>query len=535
MRWAFGTSRAESTLRRRSNRRPQIETFEDRILLNSTILFDPTGGSGGNSNSVLQATSFTWGPGTVDLVGGGAITSASVGHDVTFLYQTFATGIATPFGGPQPTVATNNGDISIAGFGDTGKQIVLTVQFTEKVAAGSVAGAYTFTPDLSVGTNAVKIYDQSANDPHSANIDPTLPNNAAGAGWPGSGNPVPSNSTLILSGHVLDDATFTSSFIQSTITPLGALNINADTNNFSYPGIKSILGTGNTAFDVMVDTTNPAYFLNPGLVSGILSFSQGVEQGTPFNVSQPAEKMFTGAAPTVGATNGVNGPDAIFQGQTANNFTLTGTPTPTPTPTPASRGDSATIGFWHNKNGQAIINGLGTNTVDGPTETAGQWINAHFHCLLALWTSPSLPGSPTIAQVTTGNQNTDNTNLAAAYANVFQNGGSPKVLAQIFDTLLTMYATSTTLNHTNGDTALASNFGFNISAGGTGSHTVTIPNSVVMDAFGSSAPTPVSPNTYTILSIVQAANTLCMQPGFTGFSSAVNDIFDNDINSAFDI
>jgi hypothetical protein len=232
----------------------------------------------------------------------------------------------------------------------------------------------------------------------------------------------------------------------------------------------------------------------------------------------------TGTDYWVATYNGDSNNTPVTSGAASEPVTITSSP-------PAAKGDTATIGFWHNKNGQKIIDGLGTNTVDGPTETAGQWINAHFPCLLQLWANVS--GSPSVADVTTGDQTTDNTKLAAMYLNVFTNGGSPKVLAQIFDTVLTTYATSTDLNHTKGDIALVQSNGFNTSAGGTGSHTVT--GADITAAFPSSCLTPNPSNTYTILAIVNAAECVCMEPGFTGFSSAINDVFDNDINSAFDI
>jgi hypothetical protein len=64
-----------------------------------TVSLDPLGGGGLNPNNVLQATGFNWAPGNSVLIGGGNLTSASVGTNVTLLYDALIAGI--------PTVGTN--------------------------------------------------------------------------------------------------------------------------------------------------------------------------------------------------------------------------------------------------------------------------------------------------------------------------------------------------------------------------------------------------------------------------------------------
>jgi hypothetical protein len=55
-------------------------------------------------------------------------------------------------------------------------------------------------------------------------------------------------------------------------------------------------------------------------------------------------------------------------------------------------GQTATIGFWHNKNGQGLINGFG-KTSSG--QTLGQWLAAQFPNLFGKYV-PSLNVSSTI-------------------------------------------------------------------------------------------------------------------------------------------
>src|SRR5262249_46897296 len=143
---------------------------------------------------------------------------------------------------------------------------------------------------------------------------------------------------------------------------------------------------------------------------------------------------------------------------------------------PIKGGDTATIGFWQNPNGQAIIQGGKGITGFGKT-TDGHTIGQY----LAL-TLPNLFSSSVVqtkfgvsyADFTSSTPATSDAAVAKLYVNVFKNGGSPKVLAQIFDLALSVFTTSKVLNTNTGVQDFAKDKGFNISVSGTGIKDVTL-------------------------------------------------------------
>jgi hypothetical protein len=173
--------------------------------------------------------------------------------------------------------------------------------------------------------------------------------------------------------------------------------------------------------------------------------------------------------------------------------------TPQPPKIALGGGDAATIGFWQNKNGQAIISGAANSPA------LANWLATQFPCLYG-----SLAGKP-------------NSYIASDFVNVFKNGGSPKVGAQIMAAAFACYFTSSNL----GGGSLPVKYGFNQSTGGTGTHTINVGSK------GTDLGLQVN-GTYTILDILNAAsNWRCAHPN-TPFSSAVNDLF-NAINTGGDI
>jgi hypothetical protein len=111
------------------------------------------------------------------------------------------------------------------------------------------------------------------------------------------------------------------------------------------------------------------------------------------------------------------------------------------------RGQSAGIGFWQNKNGQALINSFN----GGPTSTAlSTWLAA---------TLPNLYGTNAGSHNLTG---LTNAQVAGFYVSLFNQKG-PKLDAQVLDTALDVYATTLSL----GGTA-AQAYGFDVTAYGLG-------------------------------------------------------------------
>ncbi len=172
--------------------------------------------------------------------------------------------------------------------------------------------------------------------------------------------------------------------------------------------------------------------------------------------------------------------------------------------TPLGRGDTATIGFWHNKNGQALINCVN----GGSTATAlATWLATNF---------PNLYGA-TSSNNLTGKTNAD---VAALFLSFFGVSG-PKTYAQILAGALAAYVTDSTLA---GGTCAAP-YGFNISTTGTGAKTFnTGTNGTAIGLLNNT--------NYTIDQLLAAANAAV--PLSPAAFNALNNIFDG-INQGGDI
>ncbi len=149
-------------------------------------------------------------------------------------------------------------------------------------------------------------------------------------------------------------------------------------------------------------------------------------------------------------------------GQYTNIGTVVGTPPSGPPVTatdpdnyfgiaPASTvgtGDTATIGYWQNKNGQALIkkmNGASTS------QTFANWLASSF---------PYLYGANSANNLT----NKTNVDVAALFVKLFTSGESPKTSAQVMANAIAVYVTNTTL----AGGSYAGSYGFNLSNTGTG-------------------------------------------------------------------
>jgi len=118
-------------------------------------------------------------------------------------------------------------------------------------------------------------------------------------------------------------------------------------------------------------------------------------------------------------------------------------------------GQTATIGFWQNKNGQNLIKALN----GGATATQlGNWLAATF---------PNMYGPTAGANSLAGKTNVQ---VAVLYTSLFQKskkdaalGGPPKMDAQVMATALAVYVTNQTLAGTT-----AQSYGFLVTANGVG-------------------------------------------------------------------
>jgi hypothetical protein len=183
-----------------------------------------------------------------------------------------------------------------------------------------------------------------------------------------------------------------------------------------------------------------------------------------------------------------------FGGISGCNASLSGSPSPVPAFVALALGDTAPIGFWHSKNGQALINSLngGPNSIQ-----LGTWLANNYSCLF-------------------GNLNGQPNSVVAAQFQTYFNVKGQKSYAQVMATALAAYATSAVL----AGGSMAAGYGFNVSDSGTGaaSYNVGLTGSIL----------GLSDNTsYTVSQLLQAANANC--PFNPAVFKALNALFD-DIN-----
>jgi hypothetical protein len=116
-------------------------------------------------------------------------------------------------------------------------------------------------------------------------------------------------------------------------------------------------------------------------------------------------------------------------------------------------GQTAGIGFWHNSNGQALINGFN----GGPSATAlSSWLSDAF---------PNLYGTGAGANDLTGFTNAQ---VAGFFLTQFSLPG-PKLDAEVLATALDVYATTLSLGGT-----LGQQYGFTVTAAGLGADSVNV-------------------------------------------------------------
>ena len=180
-------------------------------------------------------------------------------------------------------------------------------------------------------------------------------------------------------------------------------------------------------------------------------------------------------------------------------------------------GDTATIGFWQNKNGQKLIKSLNGSA---SSTALASWLAATF---------PNLYGANAgnYSMLKSNGTPLTNTEVAAKYvANFFKVTGQ-KTNAQVFAVALATYITSTQLSGGN----YAAPFGFNTSAAGVGSFTVSVGTSGA--AFGVPNHTVLSLNALLAYTNSQAVNGV-LYNGNQTLINAANTVYDY-INNHGDI
>jgi hypothetical protein len=116
------------------------------------------------------------------------------------------------------------------------------------------------------------------------------------------------------------------------------------------------------------------------------------------------------------------------------------------------KGQTAGIGFWNNKNGQALILALN----GGGSHELGDWLAATFVNLYGAGSANDLAGK-------------DNAYVAALFQQDFLEQG-PKLDARVLAAALSVYATNATLD----STQVAAQYGFTVSGYGVGTAAVSV-------------------------------------------------------------
>jgi hypothetical protein len=167
-----------------------------------------------------------------------------------------------------------------------------------------------------------------------------------------------------------------------------------------------------------------------------------------------------------------------------------------------AQGQAATIGFWHNDNGQALIkalNGGGTST------QLGDWLAA---------TLPNVFGAGAGSNDVAGKSNAD---VAALFQRDFMQKGQ-KLDAQVLATALAVYVTNTTLD----PTQVAVQYGFTVSGDGVGTATVNVGSNGA--AFGVASNTTLTVMDLLLATDKQAVDGV-LYGGDTTRRSEANDVY----------
>lgn len=274
----------------------------------STITFDPTGTVGAAGD--LRVGSFDQSPGNALAIGASA--TSAVGTSFNLVYQS-----------NLGTLNNSNGQAFYLN-GTNGNYFTFVAGFNEVITGNTI------NPATGVGTLTFGFGASNANAITSTNFFYMYAMGAAGSDLAGTGFV---GATPILSGHFVSSgyvSAFTANGLGATPTALDGFGGN------SYAGVNSIVGAGSTVATLVIDGFNAAYF--PDLVTGATSSLINTSQNLAFNQTDPAARMSSNGriganiagVGSVGSTNGLSGPNTIFQADANQSFTVAAVPEPMP-------------------------------------------------------------------------------------------------------------------------------------------------------------------------------------------------------------
>lgn len=189
-------------------------------------------------------------------------------------------------------------------------EITTVIGFGEKGFGSAVVGASNanFVLDPAKPT-FVKFYKDVANNS----------NNLLGTGF--------NDGNEFLSGTVV-------SVLSSNFSTTGQVQLLDQFGPDNWAGQQSVTGTGGTKILVKVDQINKDEVVITTPIDFdffVFNVNFNTSNNLPFSETNPSQSFWDGVssfAPTLGATNGVNGPDIIFQADGNNSFDLAQVPEP---------------------------------------------------------------------------------------------------------------------------------------------------------------------------------------------------------------
>lgn len=262
--------------------------------------------------------------GALDWTVGNALSVANRGESIAapgaFVGQTFTTYAMATLATFNNKFGTPIGGLNLNGANPaTAYEWTFVAGFREQFSAvGAPAGAGTSAFNFLGGaadptTNFFEIYFDTAVDA----------NNLTGKGF--------NNGTKILSGHfVSGDGSFTAT--QASGAPAGTPVIGAlDTfGSNDYPALNTVTGNGSSKGVIVVDSYDANFFASSPTA---LTLNFTSQQKLAFDQTDPAACFWTGAgflggagnvaegcANTIGAVNGISGPNFQLQADASNSF-----------------------------------------------------------------------------------------------------------------------------------------------------------------------------------------------------------------------
>ena len=239
--------------------------------------------------------------------------------------------------------------------------------------------------------------------------------------------------------------------------------------NFTSSSGTIVSHVGNAFYGTLLAPTY-SFNLDGSFIGEIIGGGSSIQLLSNATVNANVPSVLSNTA-TVSATGDIGQPGE----QASATVTVTKPPL-------VAAGEFATIGFWRNNNGQAVINSFnGSSTATG----LGNWLATSFPSLFGTTKDPvgSLTGKT-------------NAQIASVYASLPNNGVTNNDYIQTFAVALGIYADTTSLA---GSSTLATRYGFSVSSAGFGSSTYNVQSNGA--AFGVANNTSVA-----VLSILQTIN-----------------------------